>query len=253
MVFYFSGTGNSKWVAKTIAAEYNDKLIAMADYFREGAVKPSFTVEPEENIGFVFPVHSWGMPPLVKNFIRNLTLNGYKGQLIYGIFTCGDECGSTRKMFLDILAGKGWACGHAYSIAMPNNYISLPGFDVDPKEVEESKKEKAKEFLPLLIRAIAEDNPMDSYTKGSFTFLKSGLIYKMFCKYAIDARPYHVSDRCDSCGVCVKRCPTGNIELTDGRPVWGDNCTQCLACIHYCPTRAIDYGKATVNKGRYTY
>jgi ferredoxin/flavodoxin len=253
MVFYFSGTGNSRWVARTVADSFNDKLVAMGDYFRAGAGEPSFSAKPDEKIGFIFPVHSWGIPPLVRSFIGKLLLNGYNGQLIYGIFTCGDECGNTRKMFLDLLAGKGWRCHHAYSITMPNSYICLPGFDVDPKEVELSKRESAKEFLPRLIRAIAEDSPVESYTKGSFTSLKSGLIYKMFCKYAIDARPYRVTDNCDSCGVCAKRCPTGNIALIDGKPVWSDNCTQCLACIHYCPSRAIEYGKATVNKGRYTY
>ena len=70
MVFYFSGTGNSQWVAKSVATAFSDRLIAIGDYFREGSEKPKFELEKGERIGFVFPVHSWGMPPIVKKFIK---------------------------------------------------------------------------------------------------------------------------------------------------------------------------------------
>ena len=253
MVFYFSGTGNSQWVAKSVATAFSDRLVAIGDYFREGSEKPKFELEKGERIGFVFPVHSWGMPPIVKKFIKMLELTDNRENLVYGIFSCGDECGDTRKMFLNALAEKGLECRHAYSIQLPNNYISMPGFDIDSKELELVKKENAKQLLPHIIKAIESDQPMDCYTKGSFTFLKSGFVYKLFCKYAIDSRPFFSTDKCDSCGVCVKKCPTGNIKLVDGRPVWGNNCTQCLGCIHYCHVRAIEYGKATLKKGRYTY
>lgn len=253
MVLYFSGTGNSHWVAKSVATAFSDRLIAMGDYFREGADKPKFELEKGERIGFVFPVHSWGMPPLVKKFIKMMELTDNNENLVYGIFSCGDECGNTHKMFIDALAERGMECRHVYSIQMPNNYISMPGFDIDSKELEAVKKENAKQLLPHIIKAIETDQPMDCYTKGTFTFLKSGLIYNMFCKYAIDSKPFYSTDSCDSCGVCVKKCPTGNIKLVDGRPVWGNNCTQCLGCIHYCHVRAIEYGKVTVKKGRYTY
>ena len=52
MIFFFTGTGNSRWVAETVAASFEDRAIAMSDYFlSDGTVtKPVFTAAPKELI-----------------------------------------------------------------------------------------------------------------------------------------------------------------------------------------------------------
>ncbi|MDO4702590.1 EFR1 family ferrodoxin [Tannerella sp.] len=254
MVFYFSGTGNSLWVARSVADAFSEQLIPMSEYLLKDTVKQSFfSLSEGERVGFVFPVHSWGVPPLVKDFIRWVRFDVHAAPFIYAIFTCGDECGYTGRMFQRLLAERGWKSRHIYSLQMPNSYIVFPGFDVDDKALEEKKKKRAKEKLPGLIRAIADDEPADCYLTGSMPFLKSKVIYPLFCRYALNSRPFHVSDDCIACSLCVSQCPTANITLVDKKPRWGRNCTQCLACIHHCPVRAIEYGKTTQKKGRYTY
>lgn len=253
MIFYFTGTGNSLWVAKTVAESFSDKLVAISDYFNGNVMTlPEFTLSPEERIGFIFPVHAWGIPPLMRKFIEQLQLKSYTGQLVFGIFTCGDECGYTREMFLKIIKEKGWKCQHTYSVQMPNSYIVFPKFDVDSKELERQKIENAKLLLPAIIKAIRKDSPINEYAKGSMPFLKSRIIYPQFCKHAMNSRPFYTTDACTTCGLCATICPTKNITITE-KPVWGNHCTQCLACIHRCPVRAIEYGKVTQNKGRYYY
>jgi len=253
MIFYFSGTGNSRWVAENVASSFSDSVTAMSDFFDRGAVSsPVFTVAPNELIGFVFPVHSWGIPPAARKFIENLQINSYNNNLIFGIFTCGDDCANTRKMFLKLIHAKGWTCRHVYSVQMPNTYIVLPGFNVDRKSVEKCKIEKAGLLLPELIQAIRNDKPVDAYIKGSFSFLKTGVIYPLFVRHALNSRPFHSTNACLACGHCANNCPTKNITVSD-KPVWGNHCVQCLSCIHRCPTRAIDYGKITQKKGRYYF
>jgi len=253
MIFYFTGTGNSLWVAKTTAEALSDRIVAISDYFNgDTIISPEFTLLPEERIGFVFPVYSWGIPPIMSQFIKHLQLKSYTGQLVYGIFTCGDECGYTKQMFLKQIKEKGWECHHSYSIQMPNNYLLFPGFDVDSKELETKKIEDAKQALPSLIKAIIKDNPIDEYLKGSASFLKSRIIYPLFCKYAQSSRKFYATDKCNSCGLCEKICPVKNISVTE-KPKWKDTCTQCMACINRCPSRAIEYGKVTIKKGRYYY
>ena len=34
---------------------------------------------------------------------------------------------------------KGWECHVGFSVTMPNNYVLLPGFDVDSEELERKK------------------------------------------------------------------------------------------------------------------
>lgn len=251
MIFYFSGTGNSEWVARTVASAFSEEVFEIGSAVVHKTML--FSPKKDERIGFVFPVHSWGIPPIVTLFIRQLVLENYEGQLVFGIFTCGDECGYTNLQFLKLLGLKGWMCRHVYSVQMPNNYIAFPGFDVDDKPLENKKKENAKNVLTEIIHAINADKVIDCYIKGTMSFLKSRIIYSLFCKYAINSKPFYSSDLCIGCGVCVKKCPTENITIENKRPVWRDNCTQCLACIHYCPQRAIEYGRMTQHKGRYTF
>ena len=253
MIFYFTGTGNSKWVAETTAEFFSDKAIAISDYCNEGNIElPMFSVSAEERIGFVFPVHSWGIPPLMSRFIEKIQLNSYTGQTVYGIFTCGDDCGRTNDMFSELIKKKGWECKHMYSVQMPNNYIVFPFFDIDSKELETSKIENAKIVLPKILNAIRGDKMINEYLKGSSSYLKSRIIYPLFCKHALSSRPFHTTSACTTCGLCVKICPTKNITIAE-KPVWGYHCTQCLACIHRCPEKAIEYGNVTKNKGRYYY
>lgn len=255
MIFYFSGTGNSRWVASQLSEHFSDTLYQIGEYERtETPLVPEFELKPNEKIGFVIPIHSWGIPPIVTQFIAEMKLNGYINQLVYCIMTCGDECGYANRMFLEAIGAKGLRCRHIYSVTMPNSYICLKGFDVDSKEVQTKKVEDAKTDLPKLISAIENDQPIAFYLKGKrFLKIKSGLIYNMFAKHSLTDKPYTCNEDCTSCGKCAKVCPVNNIKLVDGKPVWQGHCTQCLACIHYCPNRSIDYGKITKNKGRYFF
>jgi flavodoxin len=108
MIFYFTGTGNSLWVAKSMAEAFSEKLLAISDYVNGVTITlPELTLTSGERIGFVFPVHSWGIPPIVRKFVKQLCINGYNGQTIFCIFTCGDECGYSKKMFLKLIRSKG--------------------------------------------------------------------------------------------------------------------------------------------------
>ena len=60
------------------------------------------------------------------------------------------------------------------------------------------------------------------------------------------------SDLCIGCGLCAEKCPQKNIEMKDGKPVWKAQCYQCLRCINACPRQAIQYGKGTEGRRRYT-
>ena len=62
MIFYFSGTGNSEYVAKQLAARLGDRLVKMGDAVAHADY--DYTLSEGERVGWVFPVYSWGPAPI---------------------------------------------------------------------------------------------------------------------------------------------------------------------------------------------
>lgn len=253
MIFYFSGTGNSRWVADALGVALGEPVVSIAEELKTGKKEFLYPVREDEKVLFVYPVHSWGPAVPVVRFISGLKLIGYEKQLVYSVSTCGDECGYTADLMRKVLHKRGVVLTDSYSVIMPNNYILMPGFDVDSKEVEEEKLQEAPSAVALIADAILERKNVNLYKKGSMPGLKSYCIYPLFANFAIGKNSFRVTNDCISCGLCERVCPTGTITLADGKPVWSDTCVQCVACIHRCPVRAIEYGKITLKKGRYHY
>ncbi len=251
MIFYFSGTGNSRWVATQLGKALDEKVVSIANALQNAQSGLTYDVLPDEKIIFVFPVHSWGPAVLVPEFIEKMTLRNYTVQPVYVVCTCGDECGYTAAMMRRALATKKIVLTKAYSIIMPNNYILLPGFDTDPKDVMQEKLRLAPQRLQAIVENIQQNGTDKIYTTGRFPILKSDIIYPLFKKFNIGRNSFYAKDNCTSCALCVQKCPTQTIAFVNGHPRWADNCVQCLACIHYCPVRAIEYGKISRKKGRY--
>jgi len=253
MILYFSGTGNSLWVAEELGKAFNESLISISSALKIPEDEIIYHLQPAEKIFFVFPVHSWGPAVLVRRFIDRLRLEGYSNQAVYSVCTCGDECGYTEDILEQWLKRKNIKLTGSYSVVMPNNYILLPGFDVDTEEVEKEKLQKAPAAVELIVQDIRTISESRLYKVGGLPFLKSRMIYPLFARFALRNNSFYATDACISCGICVKSCPTGTIQMQKGeKPVWRkDSCVQCVACIHFCPERAIEYGNISRKKGRY--
>ena len=70
MIYYFSGTGNSRWVAEQIAKQTNDEVQSIPTVLKNGA--PA-SVAANERVGVVFPVYAWGVPSIVEKFAPSIT------------------------------------------------------------------------------------------------------------------------------------------------------------------------------------
>lgn len=254
MIFYFTGTGNSLWVAEALGKALGEPLVSIAEELKKSKDELAYPVGKQEKVLFVYPIHSWGAAVPVGRFISRLKLEGYSQQPVYSVSTCGDDCGCTDKMMRVALHKRGVALAGSYSVEMPNNYILMAGFDVDSKEVETAKLQAAPARITAIVEAIRERSNVKLYHAGSLPALKSYLVYPLFAKFAIKRNAFYATDACTSCGLCERVCPMDTIALAaDGKPRWADTCVQCVACIHRCPVHAIEYGTVTQKKGRYRH
>lgn len=250
MIFYFSGCGNSKHVAETLAAALDDRLVFIPEAAREGQYR--YDLAEGERLGFVFPIYAWAPPLLVLDFVKQLQMD-VAGHYVFMACTCGDECGLTEPTFRKALAAKGWTLDACFSVKMPETYIGMPGFKLDSEENARKKiteaDAKTRELLPRMVGR----ERFSAMDVGGGAWLKSKLVNPGFNRFATDDRKYRSTEACIGCGKCVEVCPLKNITLEDNKPAWHGHCTMCMACYHHCPVNAIQYGKATEGKGQYVF
>jgi ferredoxin len=242
VIFYYTGTGNSLWSARRLAEKLGGaKLLPMKD-------TGLFAAGDADALGFVFPVHMWGIPGPVLNFLEKIALK--PGVYCFALAVNAGQVSRTLLQLRGVLARRGVALAAGYSIALPSNYIPWggPGTEKRRNNLFRQAREKideAGDFIAGKNSGKVEKGPL--WQRILFT-----AIYQMtFKQVKTMDKGFWCDDRCNACGICVTICPAQNIVLTAGKPVWQHACEQCLACIQWCPRESIQYGKKTPAYERY--
>lgn len=249
VVYYFSGTGNSRTVAqqlgRLLSCEVREMDLSPEVSFPEGTLSC---------LGLVFPVYAWGLPAVVAQFVRRLPAASCAGTYLWAVMTCGDDVGfADRVLNRALVQSIGRMADAVCSVPMPNTYVCLPGFDVDAGSLAVQKVRRTASLLPELAQLVRQRTPFLRVTRGSFPFTKTYVLRPLFNRFLVTDRHFHVRpSRCVQCGLCSEVCPTGNIRLGGQGVVWGQtSCVGCLRCYHLCPHRAIEWGGFTNGKGQH--
>ena len=248
MILFFSGCGNSQFVAEELAKLTDDKLVRMDVAESEPAIR----LAADEALGIVCPVYSWAVPSVVTDYLHRLTIN-HPPTYLYLACTCGDNVGNTAERFASFVASLGWQLHFAYSFIMPETYVNLKGFNLDSPDGEQRKIDAVRRHLPEVAQRIRLREKGFDVVKGKLPWLNTYITNALFYKLLITDKKFRVNDSCISCGLCEHSCPLHNITMQDGRPQWNGNCTNCMSCYHRCPTNAIHFGNATQGKGQYYF
>ncbi len=267
MIFYYSGCGNSRWIATMLAERMNEQLIEIPAALKAEAL--TYTLQKKEKVGFVFPIYGWRPPEIVRYFVKHLSLaqeDGGKHQpYTYAVCTCGDNIGRADKVFRRTLRRAGLPMDSFISVTMPETYINLPGFKLDNKQDVRQKLELAHSNVGLITSRLKHGAHEINVVRGKIPWTKTYLIGPLFEKYTHRAdHHFRVREKsCISCGKCAEICPVDKIEMIDGKPKWmfrdantpkwQRHCLSCMACYHNCPKNAIQYADQTKGKGQYKF
>lgn len=245
MVLYFSGTGNSQFVAIQIAKMIaDDEVISINQHMRVGA---RVTIQSNRPLVFVVPTYSWRMPRVVETWIMETTFQGDLN--VYFVLTCAGGCGNAAVYAEKLCTNKGLHFMGLAPVFMPENYLAL--FPTPSEPECQRIIEDAKPSIAALAKLIQSG---DRFVKPSISLrekLKSGPVNSLFYAFFVHDSGFRVSERCVSCGTCSQRCPLNNIDLVNGKPIWKGNCTHCMACIGGCPTGAIEYKSKSQGRHRH--
>ncbi len=244
MVIYFTGTGNSRYCAKKIAAVTEDTVINAGELIKSGK-KGSFS--SEKPYVFVAPTYSWQLPRVFDGFLREAAFSG--SRKAYFVMTCGDDIGCAGVKNKELCEAVGLTYMGTAEIKMPENYIAM--FDVPDEKSCAEIMLSAHKLISQAGKSILGGEMLPERKRGLADKLKTGPVNTLFYRLFVNAKAFRCDDRCISCGRCEKLCPMNTVKLVDGRPQWGEGCTHCMACISYCPEEAIEYGRKSVGKRKY--
>ena len=102
MIFYFTGTGNSRYIAKQIAAVTGETIVSINDKIKAGDTAP---IETDGRVVFVTPTYAWRIPRIVENWIRAVEFDG--ADKAWFVMDCGSEVGNAAAYNARLCADKG--------------------------------------------------------------------------------------------------------------------------------------------------
>lgn len=227
-IYYFSGTGNTKAVGELLKEKLNCNMYSIEDcpYIYS-------------NFILMFPIHGFGAPALVLDWINSLP---YSDKKVVIITTAADFISlnkSATQRAIKMLEIKGYHVCYDRIVVMPPNFVmSYP--DEFAKQLYEIAKIKVNHIIKELDNNIKRRYNNSVYTKiiRPIYFGESKIASKAFGK------SLSTNEACTKCLICVKLCPCDNIEMTDDNIIFNDKCMMCMRCVYSCPEKAIESSNA---------
>ena len=223
LVFYFTATGNSLFVAKQLS----DAPLSIPQELK----KTDLVYEADE-IGFVFPDYAAAAPVIVQEFVAKGT---FKAPYIFSVITFGNASVNVAEWWDEYAKGKGIVNNYIQPILMVDNY--LPVFDMNQQMAIDKHVD---ENLARILEDIgAHKNVIAPSEMGMFSkdILKQmqDQHFSMTAERLLELKP----DRCVECMTCEKVCPHKNFRLGNNGLEFSGKCEYCLACVHACPQKAL--------------
>ncbi|MGB9927106.1 MAG: EFR1 family ferrodoxin [Methanosarcina sp.] len=246
--YYFSGTGNSLYVAKELQKRIPEaKLTPIVNLLNKGIIETNGEV-----VGIIFPIHRMTFPIPVKKFLEKLDLKSAKY-----IFAIATREGTKHIAFIEvekILEKKGKSLNSYFTLNMPcNDPRSKDWHPASEEEIAELESEVQSKLDSIQKIIIKQENSReeDSDSSPSNYVLQHLLHLGMIISEHSGKKDYFFADsKCIGCGICEKVCLSRKIKMENKKPTWQEDvkCYMCYACLNYCPVHAIQIKSKTYMK-----
>lgn len=242
MIFYFSATGNSKYLAYGLGERLGDEVRDIAEDIRGDCRYDS------ERVILVSPVYFYGPPSILSNFIVKMEFDSVPD--FYLVLNFGSTPGTAGDRFESEMKKRGFAFRSRFEVQMPENYI--PMFDV-PEEGEIERLLDASDAFMDEAAGMIRSGEGSIASDMTFSQRMISHVARPFYDHGRGTHKFYASSKCMKCGRCPNLCPIDVISFKDRSPSWdAKKCIRCLSCVHLCPYDAIEFGMSTRGKRRYS-
>jgi len=245
-IYYFSGTGNSLYVAKELQKRIPDSIIIpIVSLLNKKVIQTQ-----GKTVGFVFPVHALTIPIAVKKFIRKAEMKS--SEYLFAIATRDGSIFRGFKKIDKLLKKKNKHLNSHFILNMCNNESRHKGYKIpsesDILSLEKVAQEKLDAIQNIIINKMTSREIDVNYSDGftyhpilNYLLEKLVLLGMTVAEYIGGVNYFYIDTRCNGCGICEKVCLSKKIKIKDNKPIWQKNvlCYMCFACLNYCPKKSV--------------
>lgn len=244
---YYSGSGNTQYVAETFEKAFL-KMNCCVDLKNISSIECEEKTFCDRWVVF-FPVHAFDSPEGIYDWIKCLSPETKRSVAVISV-SGGGEMGpnkGSRYRVIHLLEKKGATVFYENMVVMPSNIFISTDPVIEKLLLQILPKVGTAMVAEMLTGEVRRNKVGIGYRALSAT----SKIEKKGAKWF--GKSIQVKDSCISCGWCSQACPSGNIEMAHGKPIFKSQCHLCLKCIYGCPTQSLypKYGKSFVLKDGY--
>ena len=233
ILFYFSGTGNSRFVAEAFCHAAGAECYSIEE-------KPDVNtlVKAHEIVGFCYPVYGSCVAQPMREFVR-AHAEALAGKRFVILSTQLVFSGDGAHALCSLLPGGEKNVVYAEHFNMPNNLCNFPMFRTINGRQNTGRLMRAQKRAVRAAREVAAGR----VRRRGFHALSVALGKSQSAYWpAIEDRAkedIQVDADCIRCGLCARVCPVGNLAMgVDGVEQAG-KCVVCYRCVNACPKQAI--------------
>ncbi len=237
-IFYFSGTGNTKYIADKIYDYYANENEVIIQ-----SIEETTNIQEYELLIIGGPIYAGNVPEkLIRWVIRNVPFTQNSNAILFSSSAGLANANGANSLAVK-LSKKGYQILGLLKYEMPRNYYFKKYKKNTESEVQQMIN-NVNSIIHLDLEKLTKSFPMTYKEKvlGIDMLAETMSIMTRFM-----GKSFSATNECMKCRKCIKSCPTKNIQLKESI-TFKLNCMMCTRCIHSCPSNAIQYKKESIEQ-----